>query len=303
MMFNRNTLSISGGILVVTFLALFIVFGLRSIMPRDSVLRAKVSPRVINLSDSLYFYDSTDFARSYKWTFSDGTFDTTQNGYHRYTLPGNYMVTLTVNNQFKDSFFVRVKSSGYTYTAQDSIFNIEATPAALQGEEVEFRVNGYGPSEFTWDFGDKSSEITTTLSRVQHTYNVPGTYQVSLYSRNNKEPYKHNIIISSKYESVDTGMVMPLGGGSSAAENDYKMHLQKIIDGDDFDHHYNYLLKKYMCNNPQATMKINDQQLTQFYTYCQGLRFNRNLSIQSVQLSYGEKNRCVVTAMVAQSGK
>lgn len=302
MMLNRNTLSISGGILVVTFLALFIVFGLRAVIPRDSVLHAKVSPRIIQQYDSLHFYDSTEFAKSYKWLFGDGTFATTQSGYHRYKAAGNYVVSLIVNNQFKDSFFVRVQSTGYTYNAQDSIFKIVGPPAALQGENIMFRVDGYGSDEFVWDFGDKSNQITTTLSVVQHTYKKPGVYQVSLFSKNNTEPYKHSIIISSKYDIVDTaGISLSAGGGNTAAGNDFKLHLQKIIDGGNFDQHYNYLLRKYMCNNAQITLKINDQKTIEFYTYCQNLRFNSNLLIQSVQLTYS--NKCVVMANIVQGNR
>lgn len=304
MMLNRNTLSISGGILVVTFLALFIVFGLRAVMPRDSMLHAKVTPRIIKLSDSLSFYDSTEFAQSYKWLFGDGTFATTQNGYHRYKAPGNYVVSLIVNNQFKDSFFVRVQGTGYTYNAQDSVFKIVGPPAALQGENIMFRVDGYGSDEFVWDFGDKSSQVTTTLSVVQHTYKKPGVYEVSLFSRNNAEPYKHNIIISSKYDLVDTAGIFPsAAGGNSGAENDFRIHLQKIIDGGNFDQHYNYLLRKYMCNNARITLKINDQKTFEFYTYCQNLRFNANLLIQSVQLTFSDKNKCVVMANITQGNR
>lgn len=307
MMFSKNTLSISGGILVVAFLALFIVFGLRAVMPRDSMLHAKVSPRVINLSDSLFFYDSTEFARSYKWLFGDGTFDTAQNGYHQYKAPGNYVVSLIVNNEFRDSFFVRVKGTGYTYNAQDSVFKIVGPPAALQGENIMFRVDGYGSDEFVWDFGDRSNQVTTSLSVVQHIYKKAGVYEVSLFSRNNADPYKHKIIISPKYDIVDTSGISlsPSGGGSgsSAAENDFRLHLQKIIDGGDFDQHYNYLLRKYMCNNARIPMKINDQKNFEFYTYCQNLRFNSSLLVQSVQLTFGDKNKCVVLVNITQGNR
>jgi hypothetical protein len=167
-----------------------------------------------------------------------------------------------------------------------------------------FRVDGYGSDEFVWDFGDKSNQVTTTLSVVQHIYKTPGVYQVSLFSRNNVEPYKHSIIISSKYDLVDTAGISPsAASGNSAAENDFKLHLQKIIDGGNFDQHYNYLLRKYMCNNARITLKINDQKTFEFYTYCQNLRFNTNLLIQSVQLTFADKNRCVVMANIVQGNR
>jgi len=303
MMLSRNTWSVLGGISVVTFLALFIVLGLRAVMPRDSMLRAKVSPRIIDQADSLYFYDSTDFATSHKWLFGDGTFTTDRNGYHRYKAAGNYVVFLIVNDKFRDSFFVRVKGTGYTYTAQDSVFKIVGPPAALQGENIMFRVDGYGSNEFVWDFGDKSNQVTTSLSVVQHIYKKSGVYEVSLYSRNNAEPCKHQIIISPKYDIVDTAGISMAGAGNGAAENDFKLHLQKIIDGGSFDQHYNYLLRKYMCSNARIPMKINDQKTFEFYTYCQNLRFNTSLLIQSVQLTYSDKGKCVVMVNIAQGSR
>jgi hypothetical protein len=140
---------------------------------------------------------------------------------------------------------------------------------------------------------------------VQHTYKKPGVYQVSLFSKNNAEPYKHSIIISSKYDLVDTAGISlsAAASGNTTAENDFKLHLQKIINGESFDQHYNYLLRKYMCNNAQITLKINDQKTFEFYTYCQNLRFNSSLIIQSVQLTFADKNRCVVMANITQGNR
>src|SRR5690606_37728994 len=98
----------------------------------DSMLAARVSPRVIQLKDSIFFIDSTDFARSRRWLFGDGDFSNRASGTHRYRAPGNYVITLIVNGNIRDSFFIRVEGTGYRYTAVDSVFKIIAPPAALQ---------------------------------------------------------------------------------------------------------------------------------------------------------------------------
>src|SRR5690606_34567782 len=153
-MFNRNTWRIFGGAMIVALIGLFLVLGLKSILPRDRMLTAQVYPRIIELKDSIYFIDSTHFSQTRRWLFGDGDFSTEASGHHRYSSPGNYVVTLIVNENIRDSFFIRVEGTGYQYTAVDSVFKIVAPAAALQHESVLFRVDGYGSDEFVWDFGD-----------------------------------------------------------------------------------------------------------------------------------------------------
>ncbi len=303
MMLSRNTWRILGGAILVASLALFLVLGLRSLLPRNTLLHAKVTPRVIQMNDSIHFYDSTHFATSYKWLLGDGSFTTGQSGYHQYDKPGNYVVTLIVNNEFRDSFFIRVEGTGYTYTQQDSVFKIVGPPAAMQGENVMFRVDGYGSDEFVWDFGDHSSRLTTSLSVAQHVYKRSGVYQVLLFSRNNNEPYKHKIVISPEYEIVDTsGMTISAAvNDGAAAGNDFQARLQAIVEAGSIGAHYSYLLKKYACGNANMPVIINGSKTQPFYLYCQNLIFNSDRVIQSVELTYDSKQKCVVTAKITQT--
>lgn len=302
-MFSKNTWRILGGALLVASLALLLVLGLKSLLPKDNFLKAKVSPRVIPMTDSIYFYDSTHFANTYKWLFGDGSFSTARSGTHQYNIPGNYVVTLIVNSQFRDSFFIRVEGTGYTYTEQDSVFKIVGPPAALQGENVMFRVDGYGSDEFVWDFGDHSARMTTSLSVAQHIYKRSGVYEVQLFSRNNNRPYKHKIIISPEYDRVDTTAISLASAAEDRSQegDDFKSRLQAIIDAGSIDQHYNYLLKKYVCGNANMPVQINGAKTQPFYLYCQNLIFNSSRVIQSVELSFDNRNKCVVSAKITQN--
>lgn len=306
MMLNKNTTRILIGAAVVIVLGVLIVFGLRAIVPTDSNLKARVSPRSISVTDSIYFSDSTDFAKTYTWHFGDGQFSDKRNGYHRFNTPGNYTVVLTVNNKIRDSFVVSVLDRGYTYTAHDSIFKIVAPSRALQGESVVFKVDGHGSQEFNWDFGDNSSPINTSNSIVQHTYLSAGKYTVKLSARNNYYPATHTINIIKGFDS-DAGP-LPVGGGDSGGgaaammkkENDFKYHLEQIVKGADFNTHYYYLLQKYLCSKEKTIVRVNDNRTNEFYVYANSLPFNSRTVIQSVKLTEDPKSKCIITVEVRQ---
>ena len=51
-------------------------------------------------------------------------------------------------------------------------------------------------------------------------------------------------------------------------DDDFKFHLQKIADGNNFNEHYKYLLNKYLCGNENAVMKVNNSKINNFFYYC-----------------------------------
>jgi hypothetical protein len=307
MMLNKNTMRILAGALLVTLLVSIIVFCLRgTLMPADSNIKAKVYPRIAKLADTVFYTDSTPDIVSYRWDFGDNSFDTVQNGHHKYAQPGNYLVSLKVtnakNNVYKDSFFVRVEGSGYTYTQQDSVFKIVAQAEAIQGEEVLFRVDGYGSDEFNWDFGDNSGSVTTTLSAVKHTFKKAGIYTIKLYTKNNAVPAEKRIVIAQEFDATDTsGISLAANDRMAGAGQDFQERLQNIADGKNFDDNYRQLLK-YVCNNHNVYVTVNSRSI-QLYKYCQDLRYTTKVLIQSVQLVYDNANKCVVSANIAQGLK
>lgn len=283
-------------------MAFLLVLGLKSILPRQVPAAAQVSPRVIHLKDSIYFIDSTPSARSRRWIFGDGNFSARASGTHRYNAPGNYVVTLILNETIRDSFFIRVEGSAYRYTAADSVFKIIAPPAVLQHENVLFRAQGYGSDAFLWDFGDGSPPRTTELSVVRHTYRRPGVFKVSLQSRNNAGPATHRLVVAPGFEWPDTPSLPVLGAKMPGEEEagDFRDRLQKIVEEGRAGRHYLYLLNRYACGKADLPVEINDTLSQPLYLYCQNLIFNHKLVVRSVELTFDPDGRCVVAARVRQ---
>ena len=86
--------------------------------------------------------------------------------------------------------------------------------------------------------------------------------------------------------------------------NDIREHLQAIVDGKPFNTHYNYILKKYLCGNPDIAVTVNNSKKNDFYSYCQGLKIiaRRKTLIDEVFVDMGDNlnNECVMQLMVTQ---
>ena len=119
---------------------------------------------------------------SYSWNFGDGTSSAGAVAWHRFSTPGTYQVTLTVqdNNGVSDSTsqMVQVGSLNQSPTAA---FAFSPTNPAV-GAWVQF--DGSTSSDpdgsiaaYSWNFGDGSNGSGAV---AWHQFSSPGTYQVTL---------------------------------------------------------------------------------------------------------------------------
>ncbi len=120
---------------------------------------------------------------TYSWNFGDGT---TSNGVevsHVFTQPGNYTVTLTVNDgtlNSADTTTINVADSNNSV-----IITANITANTTTGEApilVSFDASGSSSSDnstlsYTWDFGDGSTGNGVVVS---HEYTTAGNYGVTL---------------------------------------------------------------------------------------------------------------------------
>lgn len=122
---------------------------------------------------------STGAPTQWLWNFGDGNTSTTGPVVtHVYPAPGNYIVTLFVSggsgNCFDNTFAVAVVGNSVQAA-------ITATDSACVFEPVSFTdntiVTGGTIVSWTWDFGDG---FFSNLQNPVHSYNVPGTYTVTL---------------------------------------------------------------------------------------------------------------------------
>ncbi|MFT3936523.1 MAG: PKD domain-containing protein [Chitinophagaceae bacterium] len=280
-----------GGLITVAIL------GVKKILPDAADIKAQVWPRTFSLKEGLHYKDSSEFSTNTRWAFGDGNQSFFSNGSYQYTKPGNYIVQLTVNNKFLDTFFVTVVDTPRVINITDSVAVIDAPSIGMQFENLVFRATAIGATQFRWKFGETGG-IDSKEPFVQYFYKQPGDYTVLLYTDNNQYPSRHTIKILPSYERrTDTVSIDDM---YRKYEDDFKAHLQEIARGNSFNTNYYYLLKKYLCNNEKTIVKINGAKVNDFNSYCLGLQFDEGVTIQSVKLTSDETLNCMKAIEVKQ---
>jgi len=156
--------------------------GIESIIngvPRDS---AGCVPLTVDFTDTIHN------AKSYEWTFGDGspTVTTTDpNTSHVFNSTGTFLVRLVA----VDSTTCNIRDTAYVHIRVGDIqATINFNPVKLNPcDSFKYRFDNvstapvaFNNSSFVWDFGDGSPRITTGTASVFHNYAAPGTYNVSL---------------------------------------------------------------------------------------------------------------------------
>ncbi len=116
-------------------------------------------------------------ATSWDWSFSGGnpSSSTEQNPTVTYNTAGTYSVTLTVSN-----------AAGEDVSTQTDLIVVTTTPVAsfsstVDGDQVDFMNTSTNADSYSWDFGDGNS---STDENPNHTYDMDGTYEVTLSATN-----------------------------------------------------------------------------------------------------------------------
>lgn len=168
----------------------------------------------------LQFLDNTtgEGLDMYNWTFADyagNTFNnTSKSPVKTYTTPGLYDVTLKVSSGNWSSTNTSYKShyvNAYYPIAANFTFSpadVSCTPPVFP-IVYNFQVNATqpfnsAPDVCNWSFGDNTQNVTT-LNRepANHTYNLPGTYNVILTTTN----LTHSINSSFMKQITVTGLL------------------------------------------------------------------------------------------------
>ncbi|NLZ31394.1 MAG: PKD domain-containing protein [Methanomicrobiales archaeon] len=134
------------------------------------------TPLVISFTDV-----SDEDVSSWFWDFGDGNTSTLQNPVHTYSLPGIYTVSLSIEYDGGSDTITKPNyiSASYPYPTA----NFEGSPvsgdAPLLVHFTDLTANN--PTSWVWSFGDGSISY---MQHPTHTYNMPGTYQVTLSATN-----------------------------------------------------------------------------------------------------------------------
>lgn len=251
------------------------------------------------VGDTLLFEDKTQFAKTKRWSFGDGATSDKNSGIHFYNKPGYYQVTLIIDNKYSKSFPVMVRSREVAKPKDTAKIRttIDAQSQAMVFENVQFRAIS-DAKQFTWKFGE-TGNIDSKEKFATYSYKKPGDYVVTLFTDENIEPILHHIKILPGYDALQEDVTVE--DMYAKMDNDFKYHLQQIANGNSFNMHYNYLLKKYLCNNENTVVKVNDSKVNNFYMYCAGLQFDKNNVIQTVKVNFDDAQSCVTKVDITQS--
>ncbi|MHA1681184.1 MAG: PKD domain-containing protein [Promethearchaeota archaeon] len=126
---------------------------------------------------------------SFEWDFGDGSANSTlQDPVHQYTTPGNYTVTLHLEDGDGDHVYNTkveyIKVSSGTRPQADFTTN---TTYILQDQHVQFTFTGYGgdaPTTYSWNFGDGTPNVTT--QNPIHQFTSSGTFDIALTVSDNE---------------------------------------------------------------------------------------------------------------------
>jgi len=122
-----------------------------------------------------YFYNETQYADEYHWTFGDGDTATEREVMHVYEKPGYYQVTLTAKGEGGTQTFYRVVEVKDNPVADFGVS--PEMPVMLPDARVRFVNQSQMGYKYQWNFGDGS--VGESESPV-HIYTETGEYDVVL---------------------------------------------------------------------------------------------------------------------------
>ncbi|RAJ88093.1 PKD domain-containing protein [Chitinophaga dinghuensis] len=280
--------------ILVAVLVLAVVFFLIKILFSHREINAHLLKDEIFLNENLVYTDNTPGAKQWQWEFGDGSKTKEQSGFYKFRTAGTYLVRLTVDGKMQQQFAVVVKDT-VPVVVIDSI-HITGPTAGTVGEQLRLEAEG-DANIFEWSFGE-TGRVDAKGRTAFYTYRSPGRYNVMLKTDKSAAPVFYSLNITA-FDDLD--MIDP-GAGGEAMKNDFKLHLQAIASGKNFNSHYYYLVKKYLCNGEKTSAQASDEtgsKKTDFYSYCIGLTFSKNIVIDEVGLTMSPK-KCVSMVNVQQ---
>lgn len=125
-----------------------------------------------DIGQTVQFVDqSLNIPTQWFWTFGDGTTSDVQNPQHFYDAPGEYFVCLQTTSLCGQEEFCVVIQVGCE--SPDAAFNVTSNDLMISLEDD----SSPNVEEWFWSFGDGN---TSNEQSPNHTYDMPGTYEVCL---------------------------------------------------------------------------------------------------------------------------
>jgi beta propeller repeat protein len=138
-----------------------------------------VTPLTIQFTDTSSHFSNP--ITHWKWEFGDGNQSSKQNPGYIYTLPGNYDVRLTVNNDLcRSETPIQNEYKIVVGTAPVASFNAQPV-SGMVPLSVNFSDSSISATSWNWSFGDG---VYSEEKNPVHVYPFPGTYMVVLNASN-----------------------------------------------------------------------------------------------------------------------
>ncbi|EDM34692.1 hypothetical protein PBAL39_14084 [Pedobacter sp. BAL39] len=291
-----------GYIFLWIFIAIIIIAALIFLFKSSLFDKRTVDARILKdelfLNEDLVFTDNTKNAKKWVWEFGNGAKSETQNGTYRYAKTGSYIVRLTVDGELREQFPVTVSDT--IAAAVDTLVSISGPTSGVINEEVRLEAEGNG-NNFQWAFGE-TNRVDVKGRTALYTYRLPGKYLVRLTTERDSRPIYHTIFITDPDADLDGIMVMP-GEGERKVIDDIRSRLQAIANGADFNTNYYYLIRKYLCNNEKVTVAVEQDSVKKsmdFYSYCMGLTFGGEITVDEAQLTISPNSTCASLLNIKQ---
>lgn len=273
-----------------------LIFFLKEVFAEKRTGDASILKNELYLNEDLVFTDNTPGAKRWTWEFGDGAGSNLQSGTYHYAKAGSYIIRLTIDGELRVQFPVTVKDT-VTVKEIDTVLTINGPTSGIVNEEVRLEAEGKG-TLFQWSFGE-TGRVDVNGRTALYTFRAPGKYLVTLRSDKSR-PVTHLMYITDP--SLDTVLVVP-GEGERKIIDDIRARLQAIADGEDFNTNYYYLTSTYLCNNEKVTVAVEQDSVkttNDFYTYCMGLTFGGEISIDQAQLTISPKVSCATLLNIKQ---
>lgn len=114
---------------------------------------------------------------NYNWDFGDGTSSTEEDPEsHYYDDCGEYLIVMSADNTWCSDTFEQT----YIVTAHqpEALFTVDTTQSCVP-VTINFENHSLNYDTFEWDLGDGT---VSTENIFSHTYNIPGIYNVTMYT-------------------------------------------------------------------------------------------------------------------------
>lgn len=152
----------------------------------EPVARFETSASAVRTGETVEFFDRSDNAVSWAWTFGDGATSSAQNPLHTYNATGSWPVTLTIQNGAGDSS--SFSRTVFVNPARPVLASVELDAGddgvATTIENVTFtavKAGSSGPIDsYEIDFGDGSGVFSATSPTFGHDYEVAGPFTVRM---------------------------------------------------------------------------------------------------------------------------